>query len=445
MRTTGIGQWLRAVAREGVHTAWPPLMPGKSENQRRKIRQVRGMHLGVALLVGTAVATNLASQEETLPAARLAGLFLASLGFLAWCFAGMRPAVALLLWEEGAPPQRLQAPGRGLEHTLYFAGQLALAAAVFSLGGGRGGASNLLWLVLLPPAAHAVVRLRWPGVLVVCAICLGVLLFQISRHQGWNAAVSTGSLFGFALLFTCLFCQLAVSSERARGEVQRLAAELAAANRQLREYATQAEELSAMRERNRLAREIHDTLGHCLTVVNVQIAAARAVHQSDPTRADAALEQAQSLTQEGLNEVRRSVAALRASPLENRPLAEALRQAAACQCRSGLDAQLEILGTERPLPPQVELTLFRAGQEAMTNTRKHAQATHAWLTLDFRAPQTVRLTARDDGRGAELAAATNAAGFGLLGVRERVQLLGGQLRLNTAPGAGFTLEIEVPT
>ena len=106
---------------------------------------------------------------------------------------------------------------------------------------------------------------------------------------------------------------------------------------------------------------------------------------------------------------------------------------------SGGPARHEPTGAPRPLPPRAELTLYRAAQEALTNVRKHARASRADVTLDYGA-DSARLVVRDNGVGA----ADVSGGFGLVGVRERVQLLDGSLRIHTAEGEGFTLEAEVP-
>jgi len=98
-----------------------------------------------------------------------------------------------------------------------------------------------------------------------------------------------------------------------------------------------------------------------------------------------------------------------------------------------------VTGAPRPLPLPAKQALFRAAQEGLTNVRKHAQATRAEVTLDYR-QEVVRLAVRDDGLGAEGA----SGGFGLVGVRERVHLLGGRVRVRTAPGRGFSLEVEAP-
>ena len=141
-----------------------------------------------------------------------------------------------------------------------------------------------------------------------------------------------------------------------------------------------------------------------------------------------------------MTDVRRSVAALHALPTENRPLAEALAGLAE-ECRaSGIAIDLTISGTPRQIGPQAELTLYRAAQEGLTNVRKHAQAERATVALDYGADNLVRVVIEDDGVGANDA----NSGFGLLGVRERAQILGGAVRTTTSRGRGFKLEVELP-
>lgn len=151
------------------------------------------------------------------------------------------------------------------------------------------------------------------------------------------------------------------------------------------------------------------------------------------------LDRAQALTREALAEVRHSVAALRASPLEGRSLPEALASAVGECRRAGLPTGLVVAGDPWPLPPAVCQALFRAAQEGLTNAHKHARASQAEVTLEY-GEEWVRLVVQDDGQGA----AQTDGGFGLLGVRERVHLLGGRVEIRTAPGEGFTLQVEVP-
>jgi signal transduction histidine kinase len=252
--------------------------------------------------------------------------------------------------------------------------------------------------------------------------------------------VRSAPVVAAGIMFVGVFTHFALSERAARAEVERLAAEQRAANQKLREYAAQVEELATTKERNRVAREIHDSLGHYLTVINVQLEAAQVLLASDPVRATAALRQAQSLTQEGLADVRRSVAAIRAAPTGDRPLPEAVAELAE-ECRAaGIVTQLDVRGAPRALSLQTDLTLYRAAQEALTNVRKHARASRADLTLDYAAGDRVRLVVQDNGVGS----AAPDGGFGLLGLRERAQLVGGTVQIHTEPGQGFRLEVGAP-
>jgi signal transduction histidine kinase len=233
---------------------------------------------------------------------------------------------------------------------------------------------------------------------------------------------------------------MAVNEERAHGEVARLVTELEDANQRLREYALQIEELATTKERNRLAREIHDGLGHFLTTIFMQIQAARAVMEANPKRSMDAMNTAQNLTQEALEEVRRSVASLRDVPGETLPLPERIEKMINNYETTELEPEMTILGSPRILSSQAQLTIFRSAQEGINNACKHAQASKIWVILDYRDENLVRLTIRDNGVGAE----QTDGGFGLLGLRERVKLLDGKFQINTVLGQGFTLEVAIP-
>ncbi len=318
---------------------------------------------------------------------------------------------------------------------VYFAIQIPLSALIVYLS--HGGA----WLLPMPLAAHSLaLPKRWATI--ACALIILSMTIASGALSGWktDSMIQSAVSYLAAVVFVVVFAQITVNEQQARSEVERLAAELSVANRKLREYAAQVEELATTKERNRLAREIHDGLGHYLTAINMQIEAARAVVDTDRTRALDALNKAQSLTKEGLADVRRSVAALRASPLDQQTLRDALARLAE-ECRAaGIVAEFSVSGTPRPLAPQTELALYRAVEEALTNVRKHAHAARTDIALAYGASHIVRLQVKDNGMGAE----NIDSGFGLLGVRERVQLLGGNVRISTAPSQGFSLEVEVP-
>jgi len=321
---------------------------------------------------------------------------------------------------------------------LYFGLETLLAMVILLFGSFYGS----FWIITLPLVSQSVSALprRWS--LLVCAfvVAFGFTL-PMGLIGGWSSTFENTLFFLAAAVFVALFSEIAVRERKVRAEVERLAKELAQANEQLRRHAAQAEELATVKERNRLAREIHDSLGHYLTVINVQLEAAAAVFSGDPQKSVEAIHKAQSLAREGLADVRRSIASLRASPADDRPLPEAL-EALVAECRTaGLVAGLEISGSPRRLAAQAERALFRAAQEGLTNVRKHARASRCDVRLDF-GDDCTRLTILDNGVGP--AVDDEPQGFGLLGVRERAELLGGTVHAEAAPGSGFRLEVEIP-
>ena len=214
-----------------------------------------------------------------------------------------------------------------------------------------------------------------------------------------------------------------------------------AARERAEQLAAQVEELATVRERNRLAREIHDTLGHYLTAVHVQLEAAQAVMASQPENSAVAMKRAQDLTQKGLAAVRQSVSALREPATEKWSLPEAIAALIQETESKGAVIELEVQGEPRAIESQAKLTLYRVAQEGLTNARKHARASHVDLTLDYDDTDAVKLTVEDDGVGSSQ---TSVEGFGLVGIRERVQMLGGEVAVVTVPGQGFAISVAVP-
>ncbi|MDX1615124.1 MAG: sensor histidine kinase [Candidatus Promineifilaceae bacterium] len=300
---------------------------------------------------------------------------------------------------------------------------------------------NGTWLLGMPLIGQAFSRLRLHWSISVAGLYLFIIGLPVSLSFGLDTALSLVLSVLPAVIFVALFVLLLVREERARNKAEQLAEALERANRQLGAYATQAEELAVSKERNRLAREIHDNIGHYLTVINVQLNAARVILDQDRERALDAMEKAQRLSQEGLAAVRQSVAALRESPLGDRPLDATIASLLEETRSAGLVAELAVRGEPRPLEAQTALTLYRVVQEGLTNVRKHARASRVDVILDFSVAEQVKLTVKDNGIGADT---VETGGFGLLGLRERVQLLGGRLDIDTAPGDGFRTTATVP-
>ncbi len=301
-----------------------------------------------------------------------------------------------------------------------------LATAIAWLGHGHTGLAPLPALSL----SVLVFERRWVVLLAIAHAAIAV--FTATHFFGWVRVFALVSRFVAAEVFVIAFTELALVERRGRTE-------LAAANRKLAEYATQAEELATVKERNRLARELHDSLGHYLTVIHVQLDAAQTQLDLDRERARSALGKAMRLTHEGLEDVRRSVRALRTSAMLERSLPEAIKELTLDLSSAGTAVNFSLKGAPRALSAPIELALYRTAQEALTNVRKHANATQTQIELEYE-PERVRLSIRDDGRGS---GDGPVLGFGLLGVRERVTLVGGELRLRSNPG--FELELQVPT
>ncbi len=318
----------------------------------------------------------------------------------------------------------------------YFLIQIPLGGLIVSLGKGAGYNA----LLLIPLAGHAVVLLSEMWVYLTTLGLVGIYILSMGAISSWPEVWAGLPTFLAGIIFILVFTQGAVSEEQARGEVERLVGELQEANQQLRIYAVQAEELAMTKERNRLAREIHDGLGHYLTTVHMEIQAARAVMDRDQSQAKKMLERAQTLTQDALIDVRNSVAALRLAPDENLSLPDRVNKLLNNCGGLGLEASLKVLGTPRVLSAPVQLTLYRAAQEAINNVCKHACASQVWVRLDYLDPKCIRIMVQDNGIGTD----QPEGGFGLLGLRERVNLLNGEITIQTAKNEGFRLEISVP-
>ena len=230
-----------------------------------------------------------------------------------------------------------------------------------------------------------------------------------------------------------------------RERAEALVAELEAAQEQLRAHADQVEELAIIRERNRIAREIHDTLGHYLTILAVQLETALKLEEHADPRLHAELLEARRAAAECLAEVRQSLSALRPTDLTRLTLTEALARLAH-EFESALpetEIVLDVEGDVDALAPELRVTLYRCAQEALTNVRKHAQATKALVRLRVNGGQA-ELTVLDNGRGAADGAEESPSGFGLQGIRERIALVGGRVTAGPEPGGGWRVEATLP-
>jgi signal transduction histidine kinase len=218
--------------------------------------------------------------------------------------------------------------------------------------------------------------------------------------------------------------------------------ELETVNAELTQHAAKIRELSVSEERARMAREIHDSVGHHLTVINLQLQNARRFRERKPDEAWEEVEGARELALEALSEVRRSVRALKPLAVEGKSGVGALSALADNFGGTGIEVSFETEGRGRELSGEAELVLYRAMQEGLTNAARHSGSRRVSATLCFEREGGVRLVVADDGRGADGAA--SEGGFGLSALKERVEALGGTLLWGDRPGGGFALEAKLP-
>jgi signal transduction histidine kinase len=236
-------------------------------------------------------------------------------------------------------------------------------------------------------------------------------------------------------------CATIAEAVRRKEEAQDLLAKLRSAHAELEDYAGRVRELSISEERARMAREIHDSIGHHLTVVNLQLQNAERFRDTKPENAWTEVEDARKAILEALAEVRRSVRALGPPDLEKGSSAGAIRALVRTFEGTDIRTSFELAGEEREVSGEAGLVLYRAAQEGLTNAAKHSDARHVALTLSF-TEGNVGLVVADDGAGA--AEEAKNRGFGLASLRRRVEALGGAFSAGNRPGGGFALEVKLP-
>ena len=342
---------------------------------------------------------------------------------------------------------------------LYTSGQIGLIVLGIFVFLGR--SFPLLELVVVIRSA---LIFRLPGRLAVTAIAFGLFITSIAQSiiqagsrldvysldtlasNIWRVSqrmlvyfgINSSVLFGLSLIMVLLLMNALVAERESREQ-------LIQTNEQLRDYVLRVESLAMEQERNRIAREIHDSLGHSLTALNLQIEGALKLAKIRPEDSQAFLREAKRLGSTALQDVRQSVATLRTNPLKDKTLAEAIATLTTDFHRTTQihpDVRID-LETE----PSIEIatTVYRVIQEALTNIFKHAEATA--VTIQLRtdtdsSPSSLELTVTDNGKGFERSSSQHS-GFGLQGMEERVLAVRGELRIWSELGEGCRIWVRV--
>lgn len=327
-------------------------------------------------------------------------------------------------------------PLRGNAAWIYFGGQTLIAIGLTQVSPAFIG----LTFTLIGHTFGALPPRRWPLPLSVLflAVALDIGLLSdlrradLSSLPGFGLGVVIFIVIG--LLISRLFYQ--------RYQLLELVAELRTAKAAVEAASLERAELAALRERNRLARVMHDGLGHALVLVNVKLEAAERLYLHNPTRGAAELEATRALVRETLSELRRSLAELRDAPALPDLSAALHLLADEIAARSGIQLTLDISPAEQPAP-SIRTVLWLIAREALTNVERHAGARHAAIRLT-RIDAGWQLEITDDGRGIHPADLQKPGHFGLVGIRERAEAVNGRVQIDTKRQHGACLAVWVP-
>ena len=322
----------------------------------------------------------------------------------------------------------------------YLGAQAALAFSITLLGGNLANGFGL-YMGLIGMAA-GMLKLTRVGIAVILGILgLGVASYVI--NAGWVQAswmiISVLPMTVFVIVYVLLYSR----QSEARAKAQQLLTELESAHRQLAEYADQVEELTLANERQRMARELHDTLSQGLAGLILQLEAAQAhLNSGRSERAGGIIAQAMLQARATLADARRAIGDLRQAGGEPDLETEVRRECERFSGATGIPCQLQ-LNLPGPLPAGLTEAARRVVAEGLTNVARHARAASCQVSLRQAGGELVVRVA-DDGAGFDPAAEKPGGHYGLLGMRERARLAGGTLSVTSQPGAGTAIELRLP-
>ncbi|MGI8721626.1 MAG: sensor histidine kinase [Geodermatophilaceae bacterium] len=383
-------------------------------------RTVLGWHLAFGAMVAVAAIAAVTNPDIS-GARRWAALILCML----W-----------VLWYAG-----VGAPTLTTDRSSWWARAYVVGALCFTLGL-LGLVPEISWAAfVLVPQIFALLHRMLEAIAAVAILLIGfgaVLFWQDdgAGTQPWALIFSLLASFAFAVVIGVWISGIIVQSRQRAGLIEELESARA-------ELALLSHDTGVAAERERLSREIHDTLAQGFTSIVMLLEAAEATLDRDPVKAREQLSLARTAARENLAESRSLIAALSPPTLREQGLVGALTRLTERLDAEmgGVSTRLIVEGVERPLSPATEVVLLRAAQEALSNVRKHSSAQAVAVTLDFDVADTT-LTVRDNGCG--FATDTTDGGFGLHGMRSRVADIDGSVSVSSAPGTGTTVRVSVP-
>ncbi|WP_414752102.1 sensor histidine kinase [Anabaena sp. CCY 9910] len=330
-----------------------------------------------------------------------------------------------------------------LDKIVYTACEIIL---IFITGLFEGRAARMFPFLYIILVTRSCLIFKLPGRLSVTFISFSLFLFTLinrlprpplplqAQERFRFFTLSLTLVFGLSLIFVLLLMNSLLSERQSREE-------LAVANEKLRQYALRIENQATLEERNRIAREIHDSLGHSLTALNLQLETALKLAQSNPNKAQTFLVRAKELGSKALQDVRNSVSTMRSHPLQDKTLEQAIDIIAEdFQQNTGI-IFTSSFNVNYKLSTEVSTAIYRIIQESLTNISKHARATEVILEISLNRG-SLSLIIRDNGRGFDIQ--KNTTGFGLQSMRDRTLALGGKFAINSDVGYGCQITVDIP-
>ena len=314
----------------------------------------------------------------------------------------------------------------------------------------------VLALLLLPPridvwgilyfllSAQAMILFRQRIGFSWITIFAAAAMSSITYTLGWREGLLSSAVYASGYYFFGAFATATSQSEAARHRSQELLEELESANQQLREYAAQAEELAAAQERNRLARELHDSVTQTIFSMTLTAESSRILLKRGPKQVEPQLDRLNELAQGALEEMRTLIHELRPAAVVEDGLIPALhKHVDSLKQRDGLVVELNIHGEAR-IGGEQQDGLFRIVQESLNNVSKHAQVDKALVTLQQTNGRVV-LAIEDNGVGFDVSAVPpGEEHMGLTSIRERTEMLKGDLKVESSPGEGTRITVDIP-
>ncbi|MGB3758022.1 MAG: sensor histidine kinase [Rivularia sp. (in: cyanobacteria)] len=336
----------------------------------------------------------------------------------------------------------LRLPTNNRKNKIIYTVCEILLIFITNIFGGR--TSRLFPFLNLILVTRSCLIFQLPGRLVVAGISFSLFLITFRMRfpnvsprrlqKLWFFQFSFIALFVLALVFVLLLMNAVLSERESRDK-------LTAANEKLRQYALKIENQATLEERNRIAREIHDSLGHSLTALNLQLETANKLLNTNPEKAKDFLIRAKELGSQALKDVRESVSKMRSDPLQEQSL------------ETSIDVLIENFNHSTNINPNLQINLFysiprdistaiyRIVQESLTNISKYAQATEVNLEITT-AATNVYLIVEDNGKGFNVT--QNTTGFGLQSMRDRTLALDGNFHIESLPGKGTQIMVDIP-